>query len=203
MSNSASLALNNVSKAYGLYSAVKNINLEFSSKELCLLVGPNGSGKSTILKLLAGLLSPDAGTVTASPEIAKSPIGYASHEPGLYGALSVKENLSLFSSLLGDSTPVSSLLSTWNLEGLSGRMLWELSKGQQSRVALARVFLGSARCVLLDEPTAFLDDTSTDSLCAFLNAQCKEQLVIIATHDVGRLTQLKPRVISLHNGEIV
>lgn len=201
MKTDNAITVTRVSKSYGRFRAIHDLTIHFPHAGTFLLVGQNGSGKSTLLKLIAGLLTPDSGSITICNTVCARPMGYTAHEPGLYSSLTVAENLSLFASLVNDRTSMEEHLSRWKLSGVSQRKIWELSRGQQAKAGLARALLGDPHCIILDEPTANLDDTSAEMLCNYLLG-LRNRIILIATHDIGRLSMLGAHTITLHNGEI-
>jgi ABC-type multidrug transport system ATPase subunit len=134
-----------VSRRYGANVALQPCDFELRAGEVVALVGPNGAGKSTLLALLAGALAPSSGSVTRAV-----PTGWAPQRPAVYGKLTPRENLALFARLAGSDQRTDS--------SLPERPAAELSVGQRQRLNLELAFLGEPRALLLDEPTASLDD---------------------------------------------
>ena len=141
-----------VSRRYGANVALHPCDFELSAGEVVALVGPNGAGKSTLLALLAGALPPTSGTVRR--EVAT---GWAPQRAALYGKLTPRENLALFARLAGVELVAQS-------HKLPDRPAAELSVGQRQRLNLELAFLGEPRALLLDEPTASLDDERRSEL---------------------------------------
>jgi len=168
--------------------------------EACVVLGPSGSGKSTLLALIAGLLTPTAGTVTvAGREIAalapaeRDPfrarhVGLVLQTLHLIGVLSVDENLRVARELAGLPADVGTLdatLAALGIGALAGRRAAGLSVGEAQRVAIARALVNRPRLILADEPTAALDDESCEKAVRLLRDQaaaCGATLVV-ATHD--------------------
>lgn len=200
MPNGASIAVSNVSKFFGRFPALKNIFLTVNADEPCVVMGPNGCGKSTLLRLIAGLISPDEGFIQLSPELQRARVGYASHEPGLYGPLSVRENIEFFRSILGERRRPIDILDEWSVGEVAEKPVSELSKGQQARVSIARACMGNPDILVLDEPTAFLDDATVDFFCDTMKELRKRSLIIIATHDAARIGTIGDKLVSLKRG---
>ena len=160
------------------------------------LYGQNGSGKSTLLRVLAGLLRPTFGHVSveghplsARDEEWRRQVGYAGHSGGLYGDLSVTENLELFRKLYG--VPVARVREVIGGVGLGPRAdtrVNELSAGLRRRVAVARAILHEPRLLLLDEPYANLDDEAAEQVSDLVRAwRGPGRAAIIATHGAKRV----------------
>ena len=160
------------------------------------LFGPNGSGKSTLLRVLAGLVPPTAGEVTwegrrvdASDESFRQRVGYAGHSSGLYGRLTVHENLVLFSRLYGArSQRADEMASLVGLGEELGRPVRELSAGLKRRAAVARALLHEPDLLLLDEPYANLDDEASELVSHALRTwRGPGRTAVVATHGAKRL----------------
>ena len=167
------------------------LGLALEAGEALLLVGSNGSGKSSLLRLLAGLLKPAAGSilwqgrdVAEEPERHRARLAYVGHQDPVKPVLTVRENL-LFWTLLkgGDPAAVPAAMARFALDGLAevpGRML---SAGERRRLNLARLLAAPAPLWLLDEPTVGLDKASVAALEAVLAEHGRAGgLALIATH---------------------
>ena len=195
------LEVKDVTKTFGTLTVLKRLSLSCAPGEITLLVGANGAGKSTLLRVMAGLARPDAGEVVRQSRT----IGFLSHHLFLYGRLSVRENLKLFSSVQPGSD-VDSLVERLELSKVVDRPLAELSKGMQARVGIARAFISKPDVVLLDEPTSNLDEKGTALLFAEIQRRQAESSgevsVLIATHDLHRVASIASRVVVLADGAV-
>ncbi len=197
-----SFGVQGVQKTLGHTPVLRQISLSFGPGECVLLLGANGAGKSTLLRLLAGLSHADKGRVLNS---FPGRIGFLSHHLFLYGRLTVRENLELFSAISG-VVRVEELLSHWGLEPHAHTLVSNLSKGNQARAALARAFIGEPPVLLLDEPSSHLDDRGIQLLVDCVRArvvQASSALSVIATHDIHRLGSLATRVVGLARGQVL
>jgi len=160
--------------------------------QLLLLTGPNGSGKSSLLRLLAGLNAPAAGTIRwrgraiAEDMLAhRQRLRFLTHLDGVKPALTVLENLKFWSALMG--APVSratSALAAFDLERIADLPARFLSAGQRRRLALSRLALMPAALWLLDEPSTSLDSEGSERLLAAIAAhRAQGGIAVVATHD--------------------
>ena len=200
-----SLRIDSLSKSYGQSIIIDDLCLDCFAGEVILLLGANGSGKSTLLRILSGLARPDSGSaLTAAGQILKpSAIAHFGHKLFLYGNLTVEENLTLYSSLKMIAHDPSHYITRWGLTPDRAKRINELSKGLQTRTSLCRAFLGLAQYVFLDEPTNALDEAGIDALFQSIEeSRLAGSTVIIATHDLTRLSSIATRVVILHQGKI-
>ena len=144
---------------------------------LLLLRGPNGAGKSSLLRVLAGLLSAESGTVelnglvqSADPARYSRSLAWLGHKDGIKGELSVQRNLAFLLRMAGRAGEQGDLLRRAGLQGLEQRSASQLSYGQRRRLALAGLIGTAAPLWLLDEPDANLDKQGRSWLCQELEA---------------------------------
>jgi heme exporter protein A len=197
------LRLSGIRKSFAGRQVLDDISLALSGGTVTLLLGANGAGKTTLLRIAAGLSRADRGEMTcdgAPWKPLEARCGYAGHALMLYGALTVRENISLFLGLRGGGD-VQAALERWELVEHTNREVRLLSKGLQYRASLCRAFLGEPRVAILDEPSSSLDDRSFAILERRL-AERKDAVVLVATHDIHRFGPLAERVVVLHDGAL-
>ena len=120
------------------------------------------------------------------------------HNTGLYHSLTVKENLLFFSKISGDKNlGINTSIKTWGLEAYQNQTTLNLSQGLSIRAGLARAFLSDAPILLLDEPSANLDDEFKKVLLAELKIHSSKKYIFIATHEPSLFHELSPEVINL------
>ena len=154
-----------VRKRFGAIEALRGLDLRIRSGEIYGLLGPNGSGKTTFIRCVAGLLRPEAGTLTVlggSPRAAVSAgrVGYMTQAPALYNELSVNENLRFFAALQGvphSDDRIEEALRTVDLLDRRHSVVSTLSGGMRTRVSLAATLLHRPSLLVLDEPTVGVD----------------------------------------------
>ena len=182
------ISLENVSFTYPKKKspALQNLNLEFQAGKITALIGDSGAGKSTILKLLAGILIPTAGEIfwneLPASQIEKksllSKISYVPQAPHLFDT-TLQKNFTMFDTL--DDAELKKFLSALNLS-LDLNSKQKLSRGQLQRLGLIRALLKDTPIILLDEPTAGLDEITEQKVLALIKKISPRRTIIIATH---------------------
>lgn len=176
------------------------------------LVGPDGAGKTTLLKILAGILKPDRGRVSIfgqnwekSHLHLKQQIGYLPQQPGIYGELTVEENLEFFADLHGAhfTSQIETLLSLTGLAPFRKRLASRLSGGMFQKLALACAIIHRPRLLLLDEPTTGVDPVARREFHALLDQLRRDGVTLcMATPAMDEASRCTP-VVLLHGGTII
>lgn len=175
MATQPAIEVSGLTRRFGALTAVDNISFSIPSGGIFGYLGTNGAGKTTTIRMLCGILSPNAGTGTVAgydllrqPEQIKRSIGYVSQRFSLYEDLTVAENLHFFGSIYGLAGGLRDRVREISLEtGLENRMdspAGTLSGGWKQRLAVANSLLHDPRILFLDEPTAGIDPVSRRSL---------------------------------------
>ncbi len=190
-----------LSKRFGDREALKGVSLSAGRGELVAIIGPNGAGKTTLLSILAGIQKPDEGSVSKAP----AEIGWVPQQTGLYGKLTVAENLALFARLERVPDPgdtVDRMLELSDLRDRAGDQVGTLSGGNRQRVNIAIGLLARPEVLLLDEPSAALDPRQRERLWEFiLRLAAEGTTVVYATHNVQEADRYAQQLILLADGE--
>jgi NitT/TauT family transport system ATP-binding protein len=191
---------------------VNGVDWAMAPGEIHCLVGRSGCGKTTLLKLAAGLMQPEAGTVMLAQQPVVSPhpdMGFVFQSPTLLDWLSVLDNVLLPITLHRavqpeDEAHAHDLLARMGLSALAQQRPPQLSGGQQSRVAIARALVTRPRLLLMDEPFAALDAITREELQNDLLAVCQAQgsSVLFVTHDMAEAVYLADRVTVMSRGKL-
>jgi ABC-2 type transport system ATP-binding protein len=181
-----------VRKRFGGIEALRGLDLRIRVGEIYGLLGPNGSGKTTFIRCVAGLLRPEAGTLTVlgrTPRAAVSAgrIGYMTQAAALYGELSVEENLRFFAALQGLPHPddrIAEGLRTVELLDRRRSVVNTLSSGMRTRVSLAATLLHRPSLLLLDEPTVGVDPLLRQEFWAYFRRLASSGTTILVSSHV-------------------
>lgn len=210
-----SILVENVSKWYGSYHALVNINLEIKGDSLVALLGPSGSGKSTLLRAIAGLESPDEGKIwltgndATRQSVQDRNIGFVFQHYALFKHMTVRKNIAFALDIRSVSkektaSRVNELLDLVQLQGLGDRYPSQLSGGQRQRVALARALAVEPKVLLLDEPFGALDAKVRKDLRAWLRRLHDEVHVttVFVTHDQEEAMEVADQIVVMNKGKI-
>lgn len=209
------IQVQDVSKRFGSFQAVQDINLEIGSDSLVALLGPSGCGKSTLLRLIAGLESLDTGSIYLSGKDAtrqrlqERNIGFVFQHYALFKHLTVRENIAFGMEVRKFpksqiTQRVDELLQLVQLTGFDKRYPSQLSGGQRQRVALARALAVEPSVLLLDEPFGALDAKVRKDLRGWLRRLHDEVHVttIFVTHDPEEAMEIADTIVVMNKGRI-
>jgi Cu-processing system ATP-binding protein len=199
-----------VCKAYGPLRALDDVSLTLAPASCTVLVGHNGAGKSTLIKLLLGLIEPDAGRVQVlgsrpagrAGARARRAVGYLPETVALYPSLTGAETLAFYARLKGVSTAGNAaLLERVGIGDAAARRVGGYSKGMRQRLALAQALLGEPRLLLLDEPTSGLDPASRGLFYEIVEElRVRGAAILLSTHALAELERHADRVVVLRHG---
>ena len=209
------LIAENLSKTYGDYKALNNLNLKLNEGEIFALLGQNGAGKSTTINIFLGFVKPTEGiakingiSVVDHPEETKEFIAYIPETVLLYPNLTGVENLKFFSSLAGfdyDNEALTNFLSKAGLQSDAyHNRLGGYSKGMRQKVGIAIAIAKKAKVLLLDEPTSGLDPKASNEFSEILKELASEGTTIfMATHDIFRAKEVADRIGIMKRGNLI
>ena len=209
------LIAENLSKTYGDYKALNNLNLKLNEGEIFALLGQNGAGKSTTINIFLGFVKPTEGaakingiSVVDHPEETKKFIAYIPETVLLYPNLTGVENLKFFSSLAGFDYNNEVLMSFLSKAGLQSdahhNRLGGYSKGMRQKVGIAIAIAKKAKVLLLDEPTSGLDPKASNEFSEILKELASEGTTIfMATHDIFRAKEVADRIGIMKRGNLI
>jgi ABC-2 type transport system ATP-binding protein len=197
----AALQADRLVKRYGGREALRGVSVEVAAGELVAVIGPNGAGKTTLLSILAGIVRPEAGELSAPA----GGVGWVPQQAALYRRLTVEENLLLFARLEGHEDPHGSAAEMLELAGLGERrreIVARLSGGNQQRINIAIGLLSRPQVLLLDEPSVGLDPRQRARLWEFVAGLAGAGTsVIFSTHDIQEAERYGQRLLVLADGE--
>jgi putative ABC transport system ATP-binding protein len=214
MSAEAAIELSGVGKAFGSRRVIANLDVTVHAGELVAITGPSGAGKSTVLNLIGLLERPDAGTIrlfgrpapsmssARGRRLLRTRLGYLFQNYALIDSDTAAANLAVaqtFSGAVSGGKKAARLaaLARVGLEGMADRRVYELSGGEQQRLAIARLLLKPCDLILADEPTGSLDADNRDRVLALLSElRDAGKTVVIVTHDPA-VAQRCDRVVML------
>ncbi len=200
----------NLSKCYGNYFAVNNVNITLNGGAIVGLVGRNGAGKTTLIRLLTGLIKPTSGTFQIMPEECRLDTSVAAivEKPSVYANMTAMDNLRAQSRLLGISEDASYFRTTLELVGLnpdSKVKAQNYSLGMRQRLGLAMALLGNPKLLILDEPTNGLDPQGIHDMREIfvkLNKQFGTTL-LISSHILSELGRFATEFYFMEKGCII
>ncbi len=214
-----SIELRKITKTFGNFTALRDIELTIPTGELVALLGPSGSGKTTLLRIIAGLETPDCGSVlfdghdTTQRNANERRVGFVFQHYALFRHMTVFENVAFGLRVKPRSERpsetdiahrVHELLSLVQLERLAPRLPSQLSGGQRQRVALARALAVRPKMLLLDEPFGALDAKVRQELRRWLRRLHDEIGItsIFVTHDQDEALEVADQIVVMHEGRI-
>ncbi|MCK9538581.1 ABC transporter ATP-binding protein [Dokdonella sp.] len=204
-----------LTKRYGGFTAVDAISFKVEPGQVLGFLGPNGAGKSTTMKMLAGFLSPTAGSATvAGFDIesqaleAKRALGYLPEGAPSYGEMNVREFLAFIADVRGLAGETryrrsDDVIDRLHLGPVLEQPIDTLSKGFKRRVGLAGAILHDPRVLILDEPTDGLDPNQKQEVRTLINSMARDKTIIISTHLLEEVHAVCRRAIIIAAGRIL
>jgi len=208
------ISLNNVTKKYGEFPAVRNLTLEISAGEIFGFVGPNGAGKTTTIRMITGLAYPTSGVVEIkglrydrSSLAIKQIIGYIPDRPYLYERLTGREYLEFICGVFGRnglSSKVDHYLSLFDLAGWSEELVESYSHGMKQRLAFAGALLHQPEILIVDEPMVGLDPKGIRLIKDLFRELASQKVAIfLSTHNLELAEQVCHNIGIIHEAQLL
>ncbi|REE28032.1 ABC-2 type transport system ATP-binding protein [Methanothermobacter defluvii] len=209
------IEVESVSKSFGRIRALDNLSFSVAEGELMGIIGHNGAGKTTAIRIIAGILHPDSGTVRVGghdvaedPLSVKSMIGYLPEEPNLYERFRAGDLLRYFGELYGVPRDVldDRIAELLELVGMTDRAMDPIntfSKGLRQRIGIARALIHDPPIIIFDEPTMGLDPATAFSIREFIRDLKGSKTMILCTHYMEEAEYLCDRVAIINQGRIL
>lgn len=211
----AIIETHDLTRRFDALTAVDHLNLSVSEGEIFGLVGPDGAGKTTTLRMLCALMNPTEGSavvaghdVVREPQAVKDQIGYMAQRFGLYGDLTVQENMNFYADLFGITGNLraelsAQLLRMTRMEPFRKRQASRLSGGMKQKLALMCTLLHRPRILFLDEPTNGVDPVSRRDFWAILYQLLKDGITVFMTTSYLDEAERCNRVGLMHRGKLI
>ena len=205
------IVLTRIAKVFGRFAALRDITAEFHGAKLYVIIGENGAGKSSLLRIIAGLSPPTAGTIEIAgstgdlPSVSRQ-IGYMGHASLLYEEMTGGENLAYFAALYGISGRgvCDAAMSSVGLDPRLALPVRNYSQGMRQRLSLARATVNDPQILLLDEPFSNVDPDSSAQITRRLQKLAAEgKIVIVVTHQPALLAAVADEFLTISAGRIV
>ena len=209
------IEVNGVTKYFGNFPAITDINFRVEQGEVVGFLGPNGAGKSTTMKIITGFLPPTSGAASvAGYDIvnesleARRHIGYLPETVPLYTEMTVREYLDYMGRLRGMTSDrvrarIDDVIEICHLEDYYTSIIGKLSKGFRQRLGIAQAILHEPDVLVLDEPTIGIDPIQVVETRQLIKDLGGDHTLIVSTHILPEVSQLCERVIVINEGEIV
>lgn len=204
-----------LTKSYGNFVAVNNLNLTVRQGELFALLGVNGAGKTTTIKMLSGLTKPTSGdaflmgqSILRQTKQVKALLGISPQETSVAPNLSVRENLALMGGLHGLSKEacaqkVADLTAQFSFSEILSQKAGTLSGGWQRRLSIAMALMGEPKILFLDEPTLGLDVLARSELWDAIRSLKDSTTIILTTHYMEEAETLSDRIGIMNRGNLI
>ncbi|MCL2217881.1 MAG: ABC transporter ATP-binding protein [Defluviitaleaceae bacterium] len=206
--------MRNLTKVYGQHTAIDNISFTIDDGEIVGFLGPNGAGKTTTMNIMTGFIAATGGDVkisgvdiVAEPERAKANIGYLPDTPPVYGDMRISEYLNFVADIKkvrkGRKEAIEHVMKAVHIDGMSKRLIKNLSRGYKQRVGLAQAMLGDPKVIIMDEPTIGLDPKQIIDMREVIKNLSKKHTVILSSHILQEVSAVCDRVLIINRGKIV
>jgi len=209
------IEVKHVTKKYGNFTAVDDINFTIKDNEIIGFLGPNGAGKSTTMNMITGYIEPTNGKIIVNdfdiskePKKVKRQIGYMPESTPLYYDLTVREFVNYMADLKyvkrkEKKEKVDKVLKEVGLTNVEKKLIKNLSRGYKQRVSLAGALIGDPKVLILDEPTVGLDPKQITEIRDLIRKLGKNHTVILSSHILSEVSQICEKVIIINKGKVL
>lgn len=209
------IEVKHVTKKYGNFTAVDDINFTIKDNEIIGFLGPNGAGKSTTMNMITGYIEPTNGKIIVNdydiskePKKVKRQIGYMPESTPLYYDLTVREFVNYMADLKyvkrkEKKEKVDKVLKEVGLTNVEKKLIKNLSRGYKQRVSLAGALIGNPKVLILDEPTVGLDPKQITEIRDLIRKLGKNHTVILSSHILSEVSQICEKVIIINKGKVL
>ena len=209
------IEVQHLTKRYGRFTAVDDVNFRVERGEILGFLGPNGAGKTTTMRILTGYMPATQGkAIVAGFDVFEQPIeakkrtGYLPETPPLYPDMSVVEYLAFVAKIkgvpvAGRTQRIQAVMERTQVADMANRLCSRLSKGYRQRVGLAQAIIHNPDVLILDEPTAGLDPKQIIETRALIKELAGDHTIILSTHILPEVSQTCQRVVIINKGRVV
>lgn len=209
------ISVTNLTKRFGHAIAVDDLTFSVNRGEVLGFLGPNGAGKSTTMKMIAGFLKPDLGSVhvdgidmAQNPIEAKKRLGYLPEGIPLYGDMPVQSFLTFIARIRGFNGSqlahrIAEVIADVQIGDVLAQPIHTLSKGYKRRVGIAQALMHDPQALVLDEPTDGLDPNQKDQIAALIEKISQKKAIILSTHILTEVESVCNRVMIINQGKVV
>jgi gliding motility-associated transport system ATP-binding protein len=211
------IEVSGITKEFGRFTAVRDLEFTVNKGEVLGFLGPNGAGKTTTMRILAGFIPPTSGTarvagydVTREPLLAKRRIGYLPETPPLYPEMSVMDYLDFVARIKIDGASrsvrrerVMASIERCALGKVRSKLIGKVSKGYRQRVGLAQALVHDPEVLILDEPTAGLDPKQINDTRELIRSLGGDRTIVLSTHILPEVAMTCDRVVIINRGRVV
>lgn len=209
------IEVKNITKKYGNFQAVQDLNFTVNDGEILGFLGPNGAGKSTTMNMITGYIEPTEGSIivegydiSKKPKQAKKQIGYMPENVPLYPELTVREFIQYMADLKGvkrneKKAEIQRVMEATGLVDVQKKLIRNLSRGYKQRVSMAGALVGNPKVLILDEPTVGLDPKQVAEIRNLIRELGKTHTILLSSHILSEVSQVSKRVLIINKGKIV
>ena len=205
------ITIEHLTKSFGRFKALDDVNLEFESGNTISLVGPNGSGKTTLIKSILGLVIPEKGTIKINGEEIKTNWAYRSYigympQIGRYPEnMTIRQVINMLKEIRTDHSRYDDeLIESFGLPAIQNKTMRNLSGGTRQKVSACLAFLFSPDIFILDEPTAGLDPVSSELLKdKIMKERANGKLILITSHVLSDLDDITSHIVYMQEGKLM